>query len=155
MRFYLKLPNPTFLSVLIINPNMEFIGTGQKSKFRWVKVCYGREVNGRRCVSKHISDAFEGTYAHDLAFTRLLDVRDPDQTLFLRHFGQYPGTKVNAAKYFRVVSQNCVGLPLNARWEKGYAFGDPLLLFNGSADSTRFLRNCAANISNLQPGAQT
>ena len=27
---YLNLPNPTFLSVPIINPNMEFIGTRQK-----------------------------------------------------------------------------------------------------------------------------
>ena len=35
---YLNLPNPTFLSVLIINPNMEFIGTRQKSRFWWVKV---------------------------------------------------------------------------------------------------------------------
>ena len=31
---YLNLPNPTFLSVLTINPNMEFIGTRQKSDFR-------------------------------------------------------------------------------------------------------------------------
>ena len=30
---YLKLPNPTFLKVLIINPNMEFIGALQKSRF--------------------------------------------------------------------------------------------------------------------------
>ena len=37
---YLNLPNPTFLSVLIINPNMEFIGTRQKSRFWWVKVVY-------------------------------------------------------------------------------------------------------------------
>ena len=28
---YLNLPNPTFLSALIINPNMEFTGTRQKS----------------------------------------------------------------------------------------------------------------------------
>ena len=32
-RVYLKLPNPTFLWVLIINPSMEFIGTLQKSRF--------------------------------------------------------------------------------------------------------------------------
>ena len=30
---YLNLPNPTFLSALIRNPNMEFIGTLQKSRF--------------------------------------------------------------------------------------------------------------------------
>ena len=35
---YLNLPNPTFLSVPIINPNMEFIGTRQKSRFWWVEV---------------------------------------------------------------------------------------------------------------------
>ena len=35
---YLNLPNPTFLSVRIINPNMEFIGTREKSRFWWVKV---------------------------------------------------------------------------------------------------------------------
>ena len=39
---YLNLPNPTFLSVLIINPNMEFIGTRQKSRFWWVKVGYSK-----------------------------------------------------------------------------------------------------------------
>ena len=35
---YLNLPEPTFLSVLIRNPNMEFLGTRQKSRFWWVKV---------------------------------------------------------------------------------------------------------------------
>ena len=35
---FLNLPNPTFFSVLIINPNMEFIGTRQQSRFWWVKV---------------------------------------------------------------------------------------------------------------------
>ena len=35
---YLNLPNPTSLSVLIINPSMEFIGTRQQSRFWWVKV---------------------------------------------------------------------------------------------------------------------
>ena len=35
-RVYLKLPNPTLLKVLLINPNMEFIGILQK------KVGFGR-----------------------------------------------------------------------------------------------------------------
>ena len=38
-RVYLNLPKPTFLSVLIIHPTMEFIGTLHKSGgFRGVKV---------------------------------------------------------------------------------------------------------------------
>ena len=43
---YLNLPNPTFLSVLIINPNIDFIGTRQKSRFWWVKVGYIPELGG-------------------------------------------------------------------------------------------------------------
>ena len=43
---YLNLPNPTFLSVLIINPNMVFIGTRQKSRFWWVKVYLYQEPEG-------------------------------------------------------------------------------------------------------------
>ena len=35
---YLKLPNPTFLWVPIINPNMKFMGTLQQSRFWLVKV---------------------------------------------------------------------------------------------------------------------
>ena len=35
---YLTLPKPTCFWVLIINPNMEFIGTLQKSRFWWVRV---------------------------------------------------------------------------------------------------------------------
>ena len=33
MLAYLNLPKPTLLQVLIIHPNMEFIGTLQKSRF--------------------------------------------------------------------------------------------------------------------------
>ena len=35
---YLSLRNPTLLSVLILNPNMEFIGTRQKSRVWQVQV---------------------------------------------------------------------------------------------------------------------
>ena len=37
-RVYPNLPKPTFLWVLIINPNIDFIGTLQKSRFWRVKV---------------------------------------------------------------------------------------------------------------------
>ena len=36
-----NLPKPTFLWVLIINPNIDFIGTLQKSRFWRVKVRIG------------------------------------------------------------------------------------------------------------------
>ena len=48
---YLKLPKPTFL-FLIINPNMEFIGTLQKSRFWWVKVGFRTLSLGFRALGK-------------------------------------------------------------------------------------------------------
>ena len=42
---YLNLPNPTFLSVLIMNPNMEFIGTLQNLGF------------GRLGYRRHVQEA--------------------------------------------------------------------------------------------------
>ena len=38
LRVYPILPKPTFLWVLIINPNVDFIGTLQKSRFWRVEV---------------------------------------------------------------------------------------------------------------------